>query len=65
MDLVRKILYAAPNYLSEDGFMLLEIGHEYENFLTAFPSISPTLLETETTDESILLLTREELLMLD
>lgn len=65
MDVIRKILYAAPNYLSEDGFMLLEIGHEYENFLTAFPSISPTLLETETTDESILLLTREELLMLD
>lgn len=65
MDLVRKILYAAPNYLSEEGFMVLEIGHEYENFLTAFPSINPTLLETETTNESILLLTKEDLLMLD
>lgn len=65
MDLVRRILYAAPNYLNDNGFMVLEIGHEYENFLTAFPSISPTLLETETTHESILLLTREDLLMLD
>lgn len=65
MDLIRKILYTAPQYLSENGFMILEIGHEYENFLTAFPSISPTLLETETTTESILLLTREDLLMLD
>ncbi|WP_159990462.1 50S ribosomal protein L3 N(5)-glutamine methyltransferase [Pelistega ratti] len=65
MDIIRKILYATPNYLTENGFLLLEIGHEYENFLTAFPSITPTLLETETTDESILLLTREDLLMLD
>lgn len=65
MDLIRRILYAAPSYLSEEGFMILEIGHEYENFLTAFPSISPTLLATETTSESILLLTKEDLLMLD
>lgn len=65
MDLVRKILHKSADYLTDKGFIILEIGNEYENFLTAFPSISPTFLETEESDESILLLTREDLLMLD
>ena len=42
MDFVRKILHKSASYLKDNGFILLEIGNEYENFLTAFPSISPT-----------------------
>ena len=65
MDFVRKILNRSAEYLKDKGFILLEIGNEYENFLTAFPSINPTFLETETTQECIVLLTRDDLLMLD
>lgn len=65
MTLVRKILTKAATYLKDEGFIVLEIGNEYENFLTAFPSINPTFLETETTEDSLVLLTREDLLMLD
>lgn len=65
MDVIRHIVHAAPSYLNDNGFMILEIGHEYENFLTAFPSINPTFLETETTSESIVLLSKEDLRMLD
>lgn len=65
MDIVRKILQKSAEFLKDNGFILLEIGNEYENFLTAFPSINPTFLETETTQESIVLLSREDLLMLD
>ncbi len=65
MDFVRKILNRSAEYLKDKGFILLEIGNEYENFLTAFPSINSTFLETETTQECIVLLTRDDLLMLD
>ncbi|MEI2415028.1 50S ribosomal protein L3 N(5)-glutamine methyltransferase [Orrella sp. JC864] len=61
MDLVREILRAAPRYLSEDGVLVLEIGHEHEHFSRAFPALEPVWLETQAQGEPILLLTREQL----
>ncbi len=40
---------------------MLEIGHEYENFLAAFPDLDPIWLSTEHAEDQILLLTREQL----
>ena len=40
---------------------MLEIGNEYQNFLNAFPDLDPVWLSTETADDQILLLTREQL----
>jgi hypothetical protein len=36
MDLIRKIIAGAPDYLSERGAILIEIGNEYEHFKKAF-----------------------------
>ncbi|EJC63168.1 MULTISPECIES: 50S ribosomal protein L3 N(5)-glutamine methyltransferase [Alcaligenes] len=61
MDLVRRILEAAPNYLSPEGVLVLEIGNEYDNFVAAFPELEPIWLSTETAEDQILLLSREQL----
>ena len=61
MDLVRRILDAAPDFLAHNGVLVLEIGHEYDNFLAAFPELDPVWLSTETAEDQILLLTREQL----
>ncbi|PND34043.1 50S ribosomal protein L3 N(5)-glutamine methyltransferase [Achromobacter pulmonis] len=61
MDLVRRILEAAPRYLSENGVLVLEIGHERPFFEAAFPELSPMWLDTEQASDQILLFTREQL----
>ncbi|MFY3130700.1 50S ribosomal protein L3 N(5)-glutamine methyltransferase [Achromobacter ruhlandii] len=61
MDLVRRILQAAPRYLSENGVLVLEIGHERDFFEAAFPELSPVWLDTEAASDQLLLLTREQL----
>jgi ribosomal protein L3 glutamine methyltransferase len=61
MDLVRRILAAAPQYLTQDGVIVLEIGHERDFFEAAFPQLSPVWLDTEEASDQLLLLTREQL----
>ena len=61
MDLVRRILEAAPRYLSENGVLVLEIGHERPFFDAAFTELSPMWLDTEQASDQILLFTREQL----
>ena len=61
MDLVRRILQAAPRYLSENGVLVLEIGHKRDFFEAAFPELSPVWLDTEQASDQLLLLTREQL----
>ncbi|MCC2596747.1 50S ribosomal protein L3 N(5)-glutamine methyltransferase [Pusillimonas sp. MFBS29] len=61
MDLVRRLLQQAPAFMAPEGLLVLEIGHEYQNFLAAFPDLEPVWLSTENTEDQILLLTREQL----
>lgn len=61
MDLVRQLLKDAPDYMAPNGLLVLEIGHEYDHFIAAFPHLDPVWLSTETTEDQILLLTREQL----
>ncbi|HLU04896.1 MAG TPA: 50S ribosomal protein L3 N(5)-glutamine methyltransferase, partial [Advenella sp.] len=61
MDIIRNILDQAAAHLSDNGFIVLEIGNEYENFMNAFPALNPVFLETAEGDDSVLLLTREQL----
>jgi ribosomal protein L3 glutamine methyltransferase len=61
MDLVRRLLKDAPNYMAPEGLLILEIGNEYEHFLAAFPDLDPVWLSTQNTEDQILLLTREQL----
>ncbi|MGB6009204.1 50S ribosomal protein L3 N(5)-glutamine methyltransferase [Castellaniella sp.] len=61
MDLVRRILDKAPGHLTQDGLLVLEIGHEQAHFQTAFPDLDPIWLSTETASDQILLLRRAQL----
>ncbi|MFA7668670.1 MAG: 50S ribosomal protein L3 N(5)-glutamine methyltransferase [Burkholderiaceae bacterium] len=61
MDLVRRVLRDAPARMSPGGSLVLEIGHEYDHFATAFPQLEPVWLSTATTEDQILLLAREQL----
>ncbi len=61
MDLVRRILEAAPRFLKPEGVLVLEIGHERGFFEAAFPQLSPVWLDTEQASDQLLLLTREQL----
>jgi len=61
MDLVRRLLRDAPRFLSDDGILVLEIGNEFENFVSAFPELEPIWLSTAQSNDQILMLTREQL----
>ena len=61
MDLIRRIIAYAPDYLSERGAILLEIGNEYENFKKAFPQIPVIWMEVSAGEEQVLLIQAEDL----
>ena len=61
MDLIRRIIAQAPDYLSERGAILLEIGNEYENFKKAFPQIPVIWMEVSAGEEQVLLIQAEDL----
>lgn len=61
MDLIRRIIAAAPDYLTERGALLLEIGNEYEHFKKAFPQIPAIWMEVSAGEQQVLLIQAEDL----
>ena len=61
MDLVRKIIHGAKDYLKPEGALVLEIGNEAKNFSTAFPEIPVTWLDVSAGDDQVLLIQAEDL----
>ena len=61
MNLIRRIIASAPDYLSERGAILIEIGNEYENFKKAFPQIPAFWMEVSAGEEQVLLIQAEDL----
>ena len=61
MDLIRRIIAQAPDYLSERGAILIEIGNEYGNFKKAFPQIPVIWMEVSAGEEQVLLIQAEDL----
>ncbi len=61
MDLVRRILADAPRFMTAEGLLVLEIGHERAHFEAAFPELDPVWLDTAATTGQILLLRRAQL----
>jgi ribosomal protein L3 glutamine methyltransferase len=64
MDFVRQLFKDAPARMSQHAVLVLEIGHEIEHFLAAFPELEVAWLDTSAGDDQVLLLTREALLTL-
>lgn len=62
MDFCKALLAKAAAYLAPDGVMVLEIGNEQAHFETAFPNLPVFWLPTTSSDNGVLLITREALL---
>ena len=62
MDFIRHLLAAAPQHLSENGVLVLEIGNEREYFEAAFPQLPVFWLDTSAGADQVLLITRDALL---
>ncbi|UZG42773.1 50S ribosomal protein L3 N(5)-glutamine methyltransferase [Caldimonas thermodepolymerans] len=62
MDLVRRLLREAPQHMSEDAVLVLEIGNEREHFEAAFPRLEVVWLDTSAGADQVLLVTRAALL---
>ena len=61
MDIIRKIIAGAKDYLKPEGTLVIEIGNEAKNFSDAFPEISVTWLEVSAGDDQVLLIQAEDL----
>ena len=61
MDFVRQLIEAAPQHLSAQGVLVLEIGNERTHFEAAFPTLNPVWLDTSAGGDAVLLLTRQAL----
>jgi ribosomal protein L3 glutamine methyltransferase len=61
MDLVRKIVKGAADYLTPEGLLIVEIGNEREYAEAAFGHLGLTWLTTSAGDDAIFLLTAEQL----
>lgn len=62
LDIVRRILADAPNYLKPQGLLAVEVGHNRALMDAAFPGLPLTWLDTESGEGKIFLLRREDLL---
>ena len=61
MDFVRQLLRDAPGHLTDQGLLVLEIGHERHHFEHAFPTLDVVWLPTSAGDDQVLLVGRDAL----
>ena len=62
MDLVRHLLQEVPTHMKDDGILVLEIGHEFDHFVAAFPRLEVVGLTTSAGDTQVLLISKAALL---
>lgn len=62
LDLVLRILRDAPDFLADDGLLIVEVGNTAETLQERFPELSWTWLEFERGGDGVFLMQREELL---
>jgi ribosomal protein L3 glutamine methyltransferase len=62
LDLVRRILANAPNYLTEKGILVCEVGNSMIHMIDQYPDIPFTWLEFENGGHGVFMMTREQLL---
>ncbi len=62
MDFVRQLLNDAPEQMSDQAILVIEIGNEREHFEAAFGNLEAIWLQTSAGEDQVLLLTRDVLL---
>ena len=62
LDHTHTLLHEAPKHLNDGGLLVVEIGHNRDALLEAYPDLPFTWLEVESGNEFVFLLTREQLL---
>lgn len=62
LDHTHTILREAVNYLTDDGVLVVEIGHNREALLEAYPDLPFTWLEVSSGNEFVFLLTKSQLI---
>jgi ribosomal protein L3 glutamine methyltransferase len=62
LDVVRRILAAAPDHLQPGGVLAIEVGHNRDIVDAAFPDLPLTWVDTESAEGKIFLVRREDLL---
>lgn len=60
LDIVKRILKEAPNYLTENGLLLVEVGNAAEALQNQFPQVPFIWLEFENGGEGVFLLFAED-----
>ena len=61
LDHTHTILREAANYLTDNGILVVEIGHNRDALLDAYPDLPFTWLEVSSGDEFVFLLTKSQL----
>ncbi|WP_136482504.1 50S ribosomal protein L3 N(5)-glutamine methyltransferase [Vibrio sp. H11] len=62
LKLVRRILANAPNYLTEKGILICEVGNSMIHMMEQYPEIPFTWIEFEHGGHGVFMLTRDQLL---
>jgi len=62
LDHTHTILREAANYLNDGGILVVEIGHNQDALLEAYPQLPFTWLEVESGSQFVFLLTKEQLI---
>ncbi len=62
LDHTHTILREAKKHLNDDGILVVEIGHNRDALLEAYPKLAFTWLEVESGNQFVFLLTKEQLI---
>ncbi|MDW2110754.1 50S ribosomal protein L3 N(5)-glutamine methyltransferase, partial [Vibrio sp. 2089] len=61
LKLVRRILANAPDYLTDDGILICEVGNSMIHMMDQYPQIPFTWIEFENGGHGVFMLTRDQL----
>ena len=62
LDITRRLLKEAANYLNDNGVMIVEVGNSWENVEEAFPNVPFMWLGFESGGHGVFVITKQELM---